>query len=45
MPRWTFEPGHTAPNLRPTHMMVISAWPFQDVHGTLDSIDGPAARR
>lgn len=37
MPKWTFEPGHTAAEFRARHMMVT--WvrgAFKDVHGTLD---------
>ncbi len=37
MPRWEFEPGHTAAEFRARHMMVT--WVrghFKDVHGTLD---------
>ena len=37
MPKWTFEPGHTAAAFRARHMMVT--WvrgSFKSVHGTLD---------
>jgi polyisoprenoid-binding protein YceI len=37
MPRWFFEPGHTAAGFRARHMMVT--WVrghFKDVHGTLE---------
>ena len=37
MPKWKFEPGHTAAEFRARHMMVT--WVrghFKDVHGTLD---------
>ena len=37
MPKWVFEPGHTAAEFRARHMMV--SWVrghFKDVHGTLD---------
>src|SRR5713226_6152768 len=45
MPRWFFEPGHTAAEFRARHMMVT--WVrghFKDVHGTLDfDQDDPCA--
>jgi len=45
MPRWTFEPGHTAAEFQVRHMMVC--WVrghFKDVHGTLDfDQDDPCA--
>jgi polyisoprenoid-binding protein YceI len=37
MPKWTFEPGHTAAEFQVRHMMVC--WvhgAFKDVHGTLE---------
>src|SRR5512147_464939 len=37
MPRWFFEPGHTAAEFRARHMMVT--WVrghFKDVHGTME---------
>jgi polyisoprenoid-binding protein YceI len=36
MPRWTFEPGHTAAEFKVRHMMVSSVrGHFKNVHGTL----------
>ena len=44
MPRWTFEPGHTAAEFCARHMMVTHVrGHFKDVHGTLDfDPDGPS---
>ncbi len=37
MPKWTFEPGHTAAEFRARHMMVTDVrGHFKNVHGTLD---------
>jgi polyisoprenoid-binding protein YceI len=45
MPKWVFEPGHTAAEFRARHMMV--SWVrghFKDVHGSLEfDLDQPAA--
>ena len=44
MPKWTFEPGHTAAEFCARHMMVCHVrGHFKDVHGTLDfDPQGPA---
>jgi len=37
MPKWTFEPGHTAAGFRARHMMVTNVrGAFTNVHGTLE---------